>query len=637
MGGFVCALPLRGSRLDRGAFGRSAGAAPYRGAPHTWLHDSAAFAAMGDSPMVVPDPAGTLGESGIDRPACVFHGVLHNRPELLGALNLSAATDDAAVVLAAYAQWKQECASRFIGEFAFILWDPAARAMYGARDVLGIRPFYYRASPSFFVAASDLLQILAFGDDPPPVNEGMVAEHLADAVTSWDETLYADVYRLPPGHWLTVTSDGSLRRHQYWRPREIVEETGRSDDDYAEEFRHLFADAVRCRLPDAPPLGLYFSGGVDSSAVAAALSAIHSGPRPLAFSLTFGEHEELDELRYIRDVAHWCGLESIVTRATDAGVRPPPRFNRDPLDWQRDLVADDWKAEIRGRGIQAVLTGRGGDDAFFGTQLHYAGMLRQGRVLATLQQWRADAVVDGSVPRMTELVTFGMWPLLPRSLRRRIAPMARLLVGQRIVPQWIQPDFARRVNLADRLRPQRPMPRSLSASRDDIIRSGYELGWKCLGREVAEREAAEHGIDERHPFLDRRIVEFALRIPDDQRWRGTLTRYVVRRALHDRLPPSLRYRSSSGSGSARVFTAARALSAVAFAPPMLAAEEAGWITPAAARSLRERVCHLSAGRATGRVTDAHALGAICASELWFREAYSGRYTATDPVGRTDET
>lgn len=629
MSGLVAAMAVRSARLDIEAFSGASDAAAYRGAARVYFTESVALAALGAARCRGPLAGSVPAAAATPQPTIAFQGVLHNRSDLVRQLHLDGDAEDAAVALAAYAQWKQQCASKLLGEFAFVVWDPLMRVMYAARDPLGLRPFYYCASTAAFIAASDVLPILAFEGGIAPVNEGMVAEHLADAVTSWDETVYSGIFRLPPGHWLSVAADGGVRRHQYWNPAELPEDSGRSDDDYAEEFRHLFTEAVRCRL-GPQRMGLFFSGGVDSSAIAGVVSSLRPSPLPPAFSLTFGDDEELDELRYIRDVTRWCRLESVVTRACDPSTRPPAPFNRDPLDWRRDFAADEWKAQIRRQGIRAVLTGRGGDDAFFGSQFHYAGMLRQGRVTAMLQQWRDDAVVDGSPPALRDLVQFGLWPLLPRRLRRVMAPVARAVAGQRIVPEWIEPQFARRVCLEDRLRPVRRRPHALSPSRDDIIRSAYESGWKCSGREVSEREAVERGLEERHPFLDQRIVEFGLRLPDDQRWRGPMTRYVVRRALHDLLPPSLRSRTSSGDGTARVLAAVRSMRQAIGTIP-LRAVEAGWLKVNAVETLQTAVQSSSVPAVPG-----YALAAVCAAELWFRPASVGRYTATRSHARNYE-
>lgn len=616
MGGFIAALPLRSSPIPAERFASACAAAPFRGVAHASLRPRLALASFGDSPLC--DTA-------------VFHGALYNRGDLQRTLG-TGRVDDAALIAAAFDRWRERCVDHLVGEFAFVVWDELDRRLFCARDRLGMRPVYYHSSAHGFVLASDLLHVLAFSDETPPVNEGMVAEHLADAVTTWDETVYSGVFRLPPGHALWVDAGGATRRMRYWNPADVAEDSGRSDDDYAEELRHLFLEAVKCRLPADDRVGIYFSGGIDSSAVAGAAMALRPAQAPIAFSLAFGDDPELNELRYIRDVSDWCRMQSVVTQSRDPDVRPAAAYNRDPLDNLRDFAADAWKRGIRQHGVRVVLTGRGGDEAFFGSQYHYADMLKRGRIGAALRQWRDDAVAIGTPPAVGDFVRYGVWPVLPAGIRRVAGPLARAAAGDRIVPPWIDPAFARRVSLRDRLRPASASSRPSNVIRDEIIRAGYELGWKCYGRDVAEREAAEHGLDERHPFTDQRVVEFALRLPDDQRWRGTLTRFVVRRALHDLLPPSLRSRGTSGDGAVRVIAGVEGMGGQALVERLTIAD-AGWVRRDVLLSMydRTRAAYAQEGIVLG--VEAHALWAIGGTELWFRRARSGRYTAQHATAR----
>lgn len=617
MSGFAAFLAINGSPVDRTALSRLCDAAPFRGTAHTWTDSPVTLAAFGSGggPDRAPGEGATV----------VFDGRLDNRRDLADRLGLSAwrAMSDAAIVRHAYERWNADCAALLLGDFAFAVWDAHRRELFCARDPLGVRPFYYAMAHGRFVAASDLLQILAASPVRPRPNEGMIAEYLAGAIRSQVETVYDGIVRLPHGHWLRVSPDGRLASSPYWHPGEQEELRYATDDQYADEFRGLFLEAVRCRFPDDEAAAIYLSGGVDSSAVTAAACALAPAAPPVAFSLAFGDDPEIHERRYMRDVSEWTGIENVVTRAEDPMDRPPPPFNRDPADFLRDLPADEWKRTIRARGIRVALTGQGGDDGFLGSQYHYADLLKRGRARDAWRQWRADAAVLGGPPSILEFVRFGVWPLLPSKLRAVAAPAARRAAGEgRPGFEWIEPAFGRRVDLASRLEEASHLA-SGSSARDDIVRGSFESGWKYIYHEAAEREASERDLEERHPFLDRRVVDFALRLPDEQRWRGDITRFVVRKAFHHELPPSLRTRRSTGEGIQRLVSGIQALGGGRLLD-RLALAEAGWVRQEVVSRMHER---MRARFATGHpeyVADAQALWTICGTELWFRNVYGGR-------------
>lgn len=624
MSGFVVAVPLDSAPADPAAFAFICGAAPFRGVPRPWTDGRATLAALGETSQALPSSQDDLPT------AALFHGRLDNRHALAARLGVPRPDDlsDADLLRHAYARWHHDCADVLLGDFAFAIWDTLRRELFCARDPLGVRPLYYTVAPGRLVFGSDLLHMLAAYPATPRPNEGMIAEYLSGSPRSRDETVYDGIHRLPGGCWLRASSDGRLVRGRYWRIGEGAELRYGTDAQYADEFLDIFLDAVRCRLPQHGPAGIYLSGGIDSAAVTAATRAVGPAKPPVAFSLAFGEDPEIHERRYMRDVSACCGLENVVMLADERQDSPPPPFSRDPHDWQRDLAADAWKRGIRLRGIGVALTGIGGDDIFLGSQFHYADLLRRGRVRAAWRQWRDDPAVLETPASVKEFVQFGLWPLLPSRLRAWASPLARRAThGSAARFDWIDTGFSRRIDLPGRLRDSYER-RSSSRARDAIIRGSFEGSGKELRLETAEREAAEHGIDERHPFLDRRVVEFGLRLPDDQRWRGDLTRFVVRQALAEWLPPSIRTRRSAGEGSARLLTALAAMESSRLVNG-LAIADCGWVDGEVVRDLHRRMQTAAAAGDSAYIAPAQVLWTICGIERWFRDTY-GRAGAILP-------
>ena len=558
--------------------------------------------------------------------AVTFDGRIDNREELGRLLGVRGGSD-AALAVAAFEAWGTRAPERLIGDFAFAIWDGRARRLFCARDALGIRPLYYWSDGRRFVCASDLAQILSVPGLRIEPNPGMIAEHIANAITSQDETVYAGIRRLPHGHSLAVDADGRLSLSRYWTLERGRALSCASDAEYAARFDDVFSEAVRCRLPQDACAAIYLSGGVDSSAVTAVAAAVAPPEcRPEAFTLVLGDSPELDETPYAEDVCRHSGVRLHVTRARDGNDDDCPS-PRDVFDVLSDRAALSWKEEIRGRGFRVAITGQGGDHGLFGSVYHYADLLRRGHVLRMVRQWRAARRVPGSGVTAKDLITSGAWPLVPSPARRLLRPFARRIADMPVVPPWVPAPFARSVDLQERLRPPRDAWTGGSAASWDVRRN-YESGWMYVGLEAAAREGVSLDLEERHPFFDRRVVEFAAALPDEQRWQGELTRAVVRRALGDRLAPSVRTRTSSGEGSGRVAARVTGMAAAGVYDRMALAG-AGWVDARVVagmlRRMRER---LAAG--DGRyAAEACPLWIIGGTERWFRALFKSSYTGAE--------
>ena len=620
MSGIVAVAALDGRPVNGAAIERLCDAASFRGPDGrgAWVDGPIGLGYLAFHTHERSEPQLATADDGAF--AIVLDGRIDNRDELRAQLGVShPGPGDAALALGAYRRWSADAPLRILGDFAFIVWDRPRRRLFCARDPLGIRPLYYHHSPRLFVCASDLAQVLAAPDVPRAPHEGMIGEYLANAIVDRSETVYAGILRVPPGHSLDVPLDGALRRRRYWAMDTTRELRYRSDDEYAQHFGELFERATTSRLRSAGPVGVYLSGGTDSSAVAAMACRLTApSERPSLYTLAF---EESDETQYVRDLAELWSAPSHVTRITDAPRVDPSSRCRDPHDCLRDRAVVEWKRGIAARGHRAMLTGQGGDYGFFGSVYSCADLLRRGRLVAFYRLCRAAAADPDNRWAPTDVVRYGVWPLLPTRLRGMLRPFARRVADVTVVPEWIDPRLAGRTGLEQRLRPAAPTP-GPSAARDDV-RAAFESGWTSVYLESSERESAELGLEDRHPLFDRRVVEFALAIPDDQRWRDGVTRFVVRRAMADSLPQSVQRRRTRGSGSTRLVRAVEALG-VAEVFARLAIADAGWVRQEAVDAMSHRM-HVRWARGDAAYNDdAFALWIIGGVELWFRKTFGKR-------------
>jgi asparagine synthase (glutamine-hydrolysing) len=546
-----------------------------------------------------------------------FDGRLDNRDDIITALGASASlrcASDAALVLEAYARWGAGAVARFVGDFAFALWDARSRELVCARDPLGFRPFYYHADRAAFLFASEPAALLADPALSVRPNEAFAAELLSAAPVHLEDTLFEGIHRLPPAHVLIVRSDG-VTKARYWNP-DPPEPGGLNDEEFGARFREVFDLAVSARLRSSGPVAALLSGGLDSSSIVITASALlregrATAPGFEALSLVF-PGKPYDEREYINSVAAACGVAAGLVESPapdEASLLASLERSRDLPDFPTgESLMRPLFDRARSRGIRVILTGIGGDEWFAGTSLYYADLIRRGRWLALARQLRAVDPDSELSWTWRDVVRAGVFPLVPAAVRRS----ARRLVGS-AVPKWINPALARRVDLATRLQWPPLVPFRGSYERGGLHRL-LTSGWEAFTNELIERGGAAHGVEYRHPFSDRRLVELAMAMPAEQRVRGRFTKFALRTAMRDRLPEVVRHRVSKADLSEIYLLALGALGGER-AFDQLAIEDAGWIDGPAVRAMARRA-FAEAGGDYGAVVI--PLWMVLAVDRWFR-------------------
>jgi len=529
-----------------------------------------------------------------------FDGRLDNREELSSAMGrpdvAAKAVSDAALVLASYERWGERAVEHLVGEFAFVLWDERRRTLVCARDALGVRPLFYRLDRRTVAWASEPSALLVSGARTPAANPGVIAEYLAASPASVSETLSRDVYRLPPAHALEVTSD-AVRVWRYWDP-DPPELRLADDEAYAAALREVIERAVASRLRARSPVAVFLSGGLDSSSVLATARQLGREARApandlTALSLEF-PGEPFDERPYIDAVLDHCGVPG--ERRTPiwpdaAGYLAHVDRHGDVPDIPTGAVLFEPLFDAaRSRGIRIALTGLGADEWLTGSPYYFADLIGRGRWLTAWREYRASVPESELEMSPRWLFAAGVRPLVPPRLRRA----ARTVLRRSLVPAWIDPAFARSVDLDARLR-EPPLGRGPGGFARADQRRFLQSASEEVVKEGLERAAAASGVELRHPFLDRRLVELALSLPERQRQRAGLTKVALRAAMRDRLPPTVHARLLKAELSECY---GRALDAVGSVYPLTESPlvEHGWVVPERVRSMEQR---FAASRARG--------------------------------------
>jgi asparagine synthase (glutamine-hydrolysing) len=541
--GIVGLINGDGAPVDQQLLGRMTAFLAFRGpdARHTW---SAGPVGLGHTLLRA------TRESKDERQPLSFEGEvwvtadarIDARAELVGELRAlgreaSETLPDVALILHAYHAWGAECVGHLLGDFAFAVWDGRRRRLFCARDPLGIKPFYYAAVgdrtgwvPPTLLFSNTLNCVRLHPGVSDALNDRAVGDFLLFGCNhDPGTTVFADVRRLPPAHTLEW-ADGALRLSRYWVLPFDREVRFRRLGDYVEEFGRLFRAAVGDRMR-ADRVSISLSGGLDSSSVAVVareVAAAQSPPVQLRAGTLVADKLIPDRER------HFAGL---VAEALDIPIDFQPAdgyglFERwdepalhKPEPFEGPLAALD-ADQFRARAAwgRVLLTGNGGDPLQYASPNHMLELLRRGR-------WGRFAADFCNSLRRGRLPKVGF-----RARLRRLLGVKR--PWQFALPEWLNPDFARRLDLADRLgeiNAGQPSPHRTRAT-------SYQALLSCEFVKVFEGcdpGATGCPLEVRHPYLDLRVVNFFLAIPPVP-WCDN--KDLVRQAMRGRLPEAIRLR-----------------------------------------------------------------------------------------------
>src|SRR5437763_2513073 len=318
--------------------------------------------------------------------AIVFNGEIYNhldyRADLEARGHRYRSYCDTETILHLYEEHGRRAVNFLRGMFAFAIWDQSQRQLLLARDRLGIKPLYYTlAADGTLHFASEIKALLEVGAVKPELNYAGLADYAANRATMGEATLFAGVKRLLPGHTL-LWRDGAIDIERYWDVSFAKPEESQSEADTIARFDELFREAVRLRLMADVPLGMFLSGGIDSSAIAAVMSEMVAEPIK-TFSVAFAEREA-NELEYARLVARAYRTEHhevVVSPAEFFAALPQMVYQEDEPIAHPSSVPLYFVSKLASEHVKVVLTGEGSDELLAG----------YGKYPRALANWRAGA------------------------------------------------------------------------------------------------------------------------------------------------------------------------------------------------------------------------------------------------------
>lgn len=482
---------------------------------------------------------------------------LDNRPELLEELGFAGrdpdTIGDGELLHAAFARWGPDCAARLLGDFSFAIWDPRVRTLFAARDVMGVRPFYYHFSPGhLFAFASEADALLEVRGVPNDLDEGRIADALVQQLEGIDKTstFFGAIRRLPPASTLTVSGE-RLDCSEYWSPMgRVPSGLPATENDWIDGLRERLTTAVTRRLRSNGRVGSMLSGGLDSSSVVAIASrrADSQGNGPLATFSAVSLRPGCSETRAIDSMLAHFGCDATRLSVDDAGelldeIAATWPIMGEPFDATMTLVDCQYLSAER-RGVRIVLDGIDADNLLSEGD-YLQGLARSGRWGRLLREVSGQRrFYRGAMSTWALVRPLVSGALVPPTLRR----IARSRRGAReyldlVRSTLIAPEFARRIRLDIRLqRLNDALARHSTRSPDGMAGTSMCSNYTTVGVERYGRVAAARGIEPRHPFLDRDLVEFCAWLPWSLRLRDGWPKWVLRQAMAPALPADVAWR-----------------------------------------------------------------------------------------------
>ena len=481
----------------------------------------------------------------------VYNGEIYNYLEIrrdLAALGYEFRSgSDTEVLLCAYEQWGGACLERFMGMYAFAIWDRNRRELFAARDRLGIKPFYYRETARGFLFASEIKSVLAVQTDPRGVDASLIDAYMDFGYVPGQDTLHKGIKRLLPGHTLTWR-DNRTTVSAYWN----LEFDGQGKDEIAvcaDKVNALLKDSVALHLRSDVPLGVFLSGGIDSSAVVALLSPGASlGLKTFSVAYKFGP--DYDETPYAREVAAAFSTDHHEIRVTPKQfIEFVPRYiwHMDEPVTEAAAISLHYVSKLAREHVIVCLSGEGSDELFAGYDFYtYNLAIEKARRIFGAGVFRGLAGLAAKIGRFSKIRKY--LQLAGESLEKRYRGISSYEQGKKAhLYNGGFASFAAEGNA------------SCNAFLEGLFT--HSRDWDPLSRMLyfdtktwlvddllikADRMSMANSIELRVPFLDHRVVEYAATLPSRYKIRGMDTKFVLKKSLEGQLPDRILRRRKMG-------------------------------------------------------------------------------------------
>jgi len=478
----------------------------------------------------------------------VFNGEIYNyielRRELQSLGHSFRSTGDTEVLLRAYQQWGHECLRKLNGMWAFLIYDRQRGRVFGSRDRFGVKPFFYYRTDRFALFASEIKAIRASGLYQGGVNWKVASKFLLQGELNDDEErFFTDIHQIPPGTAFELDLEGHWKQWRFWSLSAIPSIDCK---DPVQSFGELFEDSVRLRMRSDQPVGVTLSGGLDSTAIVCTLAKLKGESehkRVSALHAFCFMAKEFDESTYIADTLRQ-------TQATLHQFQEGPRelwdkmakvlwFHDEPVHSLNAIVGFDLMRRAAENGIRVVLCGQGADEVIAGYPSYFRDywqmLIHQGRFGAAWNEIQLYTSAHGGSAWKCFLSAMGKVGLttlhhVPAYHSLSVWKNQQKYRGNK----WFSPELRRSF--------ESEVQEELDMSLNAILRRAVERGPLPLYLRIEDRNSMAHSVETRLPFLDYRLVSLVFNMTMDWKLRGPWNKVVLREAMRQRIPESVRTR-----------------------------------------------------------------------------------------------
>jgi len=540
---------MNGALMTRGPDAEGFAFLPHAGLGHRRL--SIIDLESGAQPMSTPDGRYTI----------VFNGEIYNYRELRADLEKAGVPlcthSDTEVLLELFAREGANCLEKLNGMFAFAIWDARERKLFAARDRMGKKPFYYAHLPNSFAFASEPKALLKHPAISKTLDPSAAKLFFAYEYVPAPYSIYADIKKLPQSHFLEVTQ-GSLKITRYWSPPQN-EPLEIDEKSAAKELLRLLDKAVTYRMIADVPLGVFLSGGVDSSSVVALMARHRAGKDIKTFSINFAE-ASYDESLYSTTVAKTFGTdhhEETLTANTMLKILPDVANYLDEPFADGSILPTYLLSQFTRKHVTVALGGDGADELFAGYPTFLASRLAN--AYTRLPPFIKNSVnhLSGWLPKSDDNMSLD-FKARQFLLGADFPGVEKNQVWLGALPpselnQLFMPDFG---STTPDLSPFDPLTLIRNEMRHctathfgDQLLYFYQKFYLCEGiLTKVDRASMANSLEVRAPYLDKDVVEFAARLPYEYKLKGITTKFLVKRAFNRLLPAMITQRSKKGFG-----------------------------------------------------------------------------------------
>ncbi len=549
-------LKFDGSAVDTHQLQRMIATLHHRGPDASGIHTSANVGLAHARLSIIDLQSGGQPMASTDGGLWItFNGEIFNyielREELLAKGHVFATRSDTEVILNAYREYGEDCPNHFNGQWAFAIWDSADRKLFLSRDRAGVRPLFYTQTKDSFVFASEIKALFAV----PDVRREFDPRGMDQTFTFWatipPQTVFKDIFQLPPGHSLSV-KNGRAQVSQYWSvpyPQNgYRHET--NEDTLAEELLHLLEDATRIRLRSDVPVGAYLSGGLDSTLTTALVRRV-AGDRLRSFSITFDD-SEFDESGFQQEASSFIGTQHSRVSCSHADIAQAfpevIRHAEQPIVRTAPVPMFLLSQLVNQSGFKVVLTGEGADEALGGYDIFKEAKIR--RFWARLPE-----------SRRRPLLLKRLYPYLQdfqrqsaSSLKHFFRVTAEDLASPFFshLPRWeltaklkllFSAEYRAELGRYDAIAElKEALPAEFHSwphfAQAEYLEAKYFLAGYLLSSQ-GDRMAMAHSVEGRYPFLDYRVLNFAAKLPANLKMKVLNEKYLLKRACKGVVPASI--------------------------------------------------------------------------------------------------